>query len=543
MKRNFVVFFGLLAIILYTYWGLWNTFFAQDEWASLGLVQANGLWGNLGLFTPLQLIAGKDRIFGSLLNNAFHYYVPFHVGAFAVFALVFHWANSMLVFIAIEKLAKNKLMGLLGALFFAVAATPSQAVTWISAYTTTLPNAFFVLLGIVAYLSNKRNVSILSFIVAYYFKESSIFLIFILPIAEYVFAKKVPSVKTMMIRFMPLFLFVLMIVFLRGATLLSAAGEAGVLVSRGSEAIVQFMIHAIVYPIIGSVQIFIPAVTMFSAADRFGHLAYEFLDLHPMRQAIQHIVFSDVLAAYIAIAGSVLLAFIWLRVKRLRGIVFLSLCFMFLSFVPFSILDRPASSYFESRYYYLGAIGASLLFAIVMQGLMVIKRHVIFLALVLAATAGFLYKQAVFVKRDVARLVIQGIERRDFLKKLSEVKGTLPDKPIIYIEGDSPGFYGIGDLAVPFAQGMGYTAMVWLFDTGKIPKEFLETMFLWNINSQGYQETVEGGFGYFYKKNSLVEYLQLNQTVSVEQVVAFSYVAREHRLINITEKIRKDISL
>lgn len=546
MKRNVFIFFVLLGVILSTYWGLWNTFFAQDEWASLGLVQANGVWGNLGLFTELQLIAGKDRMLGSLVNNAFHFFFPFKIWLFTAFAIVLHSVNSTLVFLVIGKFLKNRLVGFVGALFFCVAATSSQAVTWISAYFTTLPNALFFLAAMCVYLGYRESkhikalyLSMALLIVSYYFKESSLFLLLIIPLSEYVLSFRKVPLRVVLLRFSPLFIFIISIFLLRG-TAIGSGKETGVLVSRG---VVQIMSHAFVYPVIGAAQIFIPSVVMFRLSDAVGHIFYPFLDTHPMRQTISTILISDVMAVYAAILGSVMLAFVWLRAAKLRKFIIISLGFILFSFVPFIILDRPASSYFESRYYYLAAIGASFLFACLVQGLMAVTRRRIIIAILCLAIVGFLYKQAVFVKRDVAGLTIAAGERRDFLEKLSEIKAVLPDKPIVYIEGDSPGFYGISDLAVPFQQGMGYTAMVWFFDTGKIPREFLRTMYLWNINSQGYQEVSEGGFGFFYKKDNLLNLFKQNRTVLPEQVVGFRYNAGSHTLVNITSQIRKEVSL
>ena len=213
--------------------------------------------------------------------------------------------------------------------------------------------------------------------------------------------------------------------------------------------------------------------------------------------------------------------------------------------MPFVILEKPLSSYLESRYYYLGVVGGAILLGVLFESARLMFSKTKFaplFSLFLIIFGGFiLYKNSIFVQREVKRQVILASERRQFLSAAKTMRPDLPDDPIIFIAGDSPGYYGLADLSVPFQQGMGYTMMVWYFDTGVIPRGLLRDMYLWNINQQGYREVNGKGFGYFYQMEKLKETFNREPMLMPEQVIGFSYIAGTRELTDITEQVRKQL--
>ncbi len=266
--------------------------------------------------------------------------------------------------------------------------------------------------------------------------------------------------------------------------------------------------------------------------------SYEFLISNPLRQTIGLILIGDLLSLFVSfiLLGGVL---VMSRVRSLQFGFSFAAWFIFLSFLPFVVLDRPASTYLESRYYYLPTIGGAILIAYVLLWLIrkaqQIGRGFVSVIAVLAivvVTAGYLYKNVVYIQRGVQvdRIIAQ--ERLDFLRQLDELVPVVPDKPIFFITGDSPGYYGIPHLAVPFQQGVGYTIMVWFFHSGKIPPNFLATYFLWNINTQGYAEENGRGFGYFWDQQAFEEFRKSNPGISPSRIVKLHYLSGQKRLVH-----------
>jgi len=544
MKRNIDVAILLLAAIVFAYFGLWNTFFQQDEWASLGFVQANGIWGNIGSYSVIELLSGKERILGSILNNLFHYFAPLHPVIFSYFAITLHWVNAMLVYLLFVRMTKAKWASLFGAVFFAVCAQASQAVSWISANTTTLPNAFFVLLSLhfllLAVERKQKKLIAWSFVFAYIsflFKESSLFLIIFLPLFYQMKSKA--SLKELVKVFWLLGVLLVITSVVRLTILGGAEGQGGIYVTRGNDTAERMIFHALLYPAIGMSQVFIPKEILFPMIERMPTVAYGFLAGNPLRQIIGLIPVGDILSLFASLLLVLGIGSIFIKYKDQRTNIWFSLLFMVLGFLPFIVLDRPASTYLESRYYYLPAIGAGLLFALGISsfGRMAQSEKNGILSLTFSiclvlVSVGYLYKNAVYIRRAVRLDTLIASERKDFLKQMDMLVPTVADKPIFLLTGDSPGYYGISDLSVPFQQGMGYTIMVWFYKSGKIPPDLLSSMFLWNINAQGYKETSFGGFGYFWDEKAFAEFRKNTPEIVDEQVIRLRYKSGEKKLFD-----------
>ena len=129
-------------------------------------------------------------------------------------------------------------------------------------------------------------------------------------------------------------------------------------------------------------------------------------------------------------------------------------------------------------------------------------------------------------------------ERKQFLSMLNTAVPVLPESPIFYLDGSHD--YYVAHNKAPFQQGTGYTLMVWYYKSGKIPANFLQEPFLWDITSEGYKQTQGKGFGYFHDMNNLKESLKSNQ-LPLTAIVGLYYDSENKRLINITEQVRNEI--
>lgn len=555
MKRNLFVIAVILGALLYAYWGVWNIFYQQDEWLSLGIVQANGIPGGIFELSPIEIFAGRGRILGSLLNNVIDSAAPLRPDIFYFMALMFHFINACILYGILSKLTRSRLISVTGALFFTVNATASQSLTWMSSHASVLPNGFFVLFGIYLFLLYKEKsdtrylyAAFVTHVAAFYFKETSLVMSLWFPIADYLISRKKPRISELFVRYSPLAALFLLFGIIRFAGLFAWGGEPGVMVSGGGNPIPRTLFRLAFYPTIGFMHLFIPSPIVFRLAGSMSLGAYDLIGSHPMRQALVYTLISDIVVVYMCIVAGILLGAFWIRFTALRRHMLLSLSLVLLSFLPFAALERPASAYFESRYYYLGSIGASYFFGIVAYGLWAAAHafphrvRVLSSAVILVFLGLYLAKQGQYIRRDIGALDITSRQRRAFLWALDAKRGELSDRPVIYIEGDSPGFYGIHNLSVPFQQGMGYTAMVWFYDTGKIPKELLRTAFLWNINAQGYREVGDKGFGYFSDRKMLWDAFSGNPALTPAQVIGFSYRGASKELIDITGELRAQLS-
>jgi hypothetical protein len=555
MRRNMVGIIVLLfSSILYTYWGIWNTFFQQDEWASLGFVQAQGLWGNIPSFSLLELFAGKERILGSLLNNLFHYQFPFEPYAFFFFALIVHGINSFLVYLIGTKVLQDTRASAIAAFVFALASVPSQSVTWISSHTTVLPSALFALGSIYLYFLYRQHrawvyfgTSMAFLYVSYLFKETSIFLIVWLPLVHYVSSSISHRARRTLVQFLPgivlfFFIFAVRLVYLPGTQ------AAGVVATSTVSLLIHTIVHSFWYPLVGFSQVFIPQEILFRVAGAFQSVMYEFLQVAPIAPAVVTIVIADMISLLATVGIGIICAGLYIKFTYIRRSILLCSAFIILSFIPFVLLDRASSAYFESRYYYFAAIGAAWLIGICFSSFVrmaqQIRRSGIYIMVSMLLWIGigaYVYKQSVFIQRAVTELSIISRERTAVLHALSGRKTQMPQKPIFYIEGDSPGYYGIANLAVPFQQGVGYTLMSWFFDTGVVPSSLLSSYYLWNINEQGYTEVEGGGFGYFWDKVQLESLLIARSDIEVTQLIGYRYTSSDKTLTDITEELRAHV--
>ena len=536
---DLVVWFLLLGLILITYQDLPKTFFQQDEWASVGLAFSEGSFAVVNHFSLAELAAGKVRVLGTMLNNILLLRFPFTMTPYITLALGVHWLNSVLVYIFSYQFTKRRFIAIIAAFYFSVASISSGAVTWFSAHATAIPNAFFVLISLIwymKYLQNAdtrfRNASFVSAILGFLFKESSIFLFLLLPLLSVLFGKTRRKLKEVVVDHWLVLLYFVFVVVVRTVGLLGDEGQQGVFVTLQSNTFVRLVTHAFFYPLLSFSQMYIPPEIMGKATSLFQ-----------AQGGLARVAISDRLAFYASIALVVFSFWVAYRNKLSSRAIHFFIIYCMLSFLPFAVLDRPFSSYLESRYYYLGVIGASILLGIFFDFILSMfrKKRIQLFVIVLAIfllTAG-IYKNSMFVRREITRQVIAADERKQFLGTLKEIYPDLPNNPIIYITGDSPGFYGLADLSVPFQQGMGYTLMVWYFDTGKVPKSLLSDMFLWNINDQGYRESEGRGFGYFWDLKRLTREFQTNPHLSADQVVAFQYIAGEKKLVDITSQTKE----
>ena len=131
-------------------------------------------------------------------------------------------------------------------------------------------------------------------------------------------------------------------------------------------------------------------------------------------------------------------------------------------------------------------------------------------------------------------------ERKQLLFALKSYYPVLPVNAVVYMTGNTAGYYGLPELKIPLQQGPGYTIMTWYYATGSIPDNFLSSYYLWNINDEGYRSDQGKAFGYFWNKESLIQAIQ-KYSIRQQQLVGFYYDSNSKKLMNITNDVRKEL--
>ncbi len=128
-----------------------------------------------------------------MLDYTFWKYNPF---GYHLTNIIFHILASILVFLFLELLFKNKVISFFSSLLFSVHPIHAGAVSFISGRVDVIPLVFF-LLSIVLFLKytlNKNNVfyllSLFSFLIALFFKESVVILPIVIICIDYFFISK-----------------------------------------------------------------------------------------------------------------------------------------------------------------------------------------------------------------------------------------------------------------------------------------------------------------------------------------------------------------
>ncbi len=153
-------------------------------------------------FTHYYLIMYQPLPVLTLAAN--YHFSGFHSFPMHVFNLVFHLINILLVFRFIDLLIKNKNIALIIALIFAIHPMNVEAVSWISARSSSMYTCFY-LFALIAYLKylgeNKTKYIIyaaLFFIVSLFCKAQAVTLPVVMLLLDFYFNREIFSVKVLL---------------------------------------------------------------------------------------------------------------------------------------------------------------------------------------------------------------------------------------------------------------------------------------------------------------------------------------------------------
>lgn len=548
-----VYFFVLFFSLIYSYRELFYTFYQQDEWLTLGSLYGGGVFQFFNWVPFAYHIGGASRFFGTLINNLFFYFFEYDLRPFAAFGLGIHCLNIILWYRISYLVTKNRVASIISSSFFGISFVASQAITWFACIFTTLPSATFVflsLLGMLTYLKTRKVKTLvlaqIYVIIAYIFKESAIFMFFLLPILL-IYKDKELDIRNIISKFGVIFIYAIYVIILRVYSISHLGSAAGAFVSGSGNMWLKMILHVVLYPLFSLPQMFVPPKIMFSLAQQFQEAYYGNITGFVSTQLGVETIVSDYLSFLMSILFICLLIFYWKFAKPIRYWLIFGCCFAIMSFMPFTVLDK-GNAYLDSRYFYLGVAGGGLILASFMYGIFgffktkyqFIKK-IVFIVMCIGFIF-YLYKNCIFIQRDIRQYVYISNERKDILYTIKKMIPNLPAKPVFYVTGTHYGYYGNPEVKIPFQQGFGYTLMVWYKDSDKIPKELLNDLYLWGLKDQGYKEVSGKGFGYFSDIDQLKKLIQ-SQNIKKEQILGLRYYSDTKALEDITKEVIGELNL
>jgi len=244
----------------------------------------------------------------------------------------------------------------------------------------------------------------------------------------------------------------------------------------------------------------------------------------------------DLLALGLTFIIFILIYFLTMRsVKAERKQIGFFVGFMLFSFLPYIVIGK-SYAYLESRYFYLSTFTAAIIIAWFTKKIFEKVEAPFIKLLFFLLLVCFLGVHFKYLKNNIAGEILISQERKSFLSQLSEyVPNLSQNKNVFYITSDQ-NYYVEGN-KIPFQQGSGYTLMSWFYSPDRIPQNFLNEGYLYDIGAQGYREESGRGFGYFFNTDSLITAVK-DSNFDKKSIYAFNYDSKKQVLLDITEEIR-----
>lgn len=538
-KGTFYSLILIIALTTFVYKDIFSIFYQQDEWQTIGNnIVLNNFLEVFTDFNFLNFISVQERF----ASNALAYFLmgkfAFNTTLMGVYSLLIHIINSTLVYTIVRRWVikdnNDKIFALIGSLFFAVSAVSMSAVSWFGTSLGTLPATTLILTAIFFYFKylekKERKFALLSLILLYmsfFFKEIGVFLLLFLPFISLLFFKF--TRKTFISTFWPFFAVFVLVTSLRMVNLVFLSDRSGELFITSSQDnfVQKVAVRTIMYPLTSFSLTFVPPELLIKFSKYFTTTYYPFVPSSEFNLIAQTIVI-DAFAVFLTF---VVLIAVYLsfrkKTKNMKNLAVFWILFFALSFLPYVLLSKNYA-YLESRYYYLANLPAGIIIGVLGLSLAkFLKRWNLEILPIIILTL-FLALHVKFLMKNLSQLTLISQERITFFNELKDLKPTLTtNKNVFFLTGDHD--YYVPGNKVPFQQGMGYTLMVHYYRTGYVPGKLIKNRFLWNLNTQGYSEAGDLGFGFFTDPEELKKVVR-NNHIKEESITSLYYDSREKKL-------------
>lgn len=558
IRSHFFALFIVALFIVFAFWDLPNTFFLQDEWETFAVninYQSKGFTGiveSLLPVDPLSHFNPLSRVF-SLFEYVFYYtnFVPY-----AWQSIALHILNALLLYYFIYAWLKDRKIAFTAGLFFGLNSIPSQAVTWVAAANSYEVPMALILISLIFFnrfttqKDNKRGnliISLTILLISFLFHENGLFLFFFYPLTIFFFAKTQKK-KLLLMLFCGIFISIAVFTFIRIPFLFGFTVPASDMTGYSHPPLTVYPFRLISMGIKSFSGSFIPEKTLIDISDKVVRLAYpQFLtaDNVPNPFIVQSIVFD--LVSYVLAVVIICLFVLFKRVikgKKILDAFVWAILFIPMSISPYIFVLGKAgyASIIESKFFYIGNIGVSILVGIIVYSAflkLARQRAVkIFFCILFGV---YLLSHGYEIKTYLDNLEKVSLQRKMFLGKIQASYPDLPDNVMFFIQSDTA-YYGMPseDKILPVQVGIGRMLLVWYQKDERFPGCLFTDQFLLSLVEEGYRFCDGRGFGYFRSYDKLEASVRANNIRS-EEIIAYSWEGRKGKFTDITEKIRSMI--
>lgn len=552
-KIKLLVIFG--AIIGFSIFSLLllSQYFQQDEWHSFGLIQSYGV-RYLSFDRPLWQLFFADRVGARSIMFLFFKIFEGSSLPFSLLAIFIHTVNTILVGFLAFKLTKNRIILLLSSVFFFASSIGHQAYSWFGTLAGSATNVTFILISLIFYFTflDKRKyvhlfLTVLFIWISLLFKENSFFVFALYPLVWILYSKN-KSIRQFFVQNFPFFSYGFFVAIILAGNILSLPGERSNYIASNSSGFLKLLRNVIFYPLEGIGQVFLPSQPVFAVAKVSAEKMFS--SLNPRTWEFD-LLYTTTVAEGVSIIISILIIFLSFfaykkyinKNQHLKLFYIFSFLLLPLSFLPYVVLDK-FDAYLDSRYYYASLIGASFIFGVLSFVFVRGIKSRCGKSMIIGAISLLILSHAFFLTSDLLTQAKIAKERKSIISQILTLVPNIGKKSVFYITGNSPGYYGIPELKVPFQSGLGQVLLVKYGIKNQISPDifaegFIKQGFLFDTLAQGYKEVNGQGFGYFYDKSALDDNLETNRFQ--ESDVIFLYYDSDMQKIFLTNRNDQDI--
>lgn len=551
MKKKFIL-APILIVAILTFWEFPRISFQQDEWHAFGFILSEK-FNYVTLHKPWWELIFADRMGARLLMYFLFQLVGLRAPIYGGLALLFHFINTWLVYLLTKTFTKKDNFSLMAAIFFLTNSIAHQAYSWFGTFAGSVTSLTFILLSLINYLrflDKNRTLNLMYaaiwLFISLLFKETGVFLFIFYPMIYFFYHRS--NFLTIIKKHWILMSYGLLILILQARSLIYPSGQTTVLITTNSN-LNKIFINLLTYPLTSLGQLFIPSQLLYKISDCLVPLLFPKIKTGTTAfDLISQITIGTSLSVIFSI---ILLIILWRLFKQkdfnYRKSLFFAASFSFLSFLPYSVINR-GEAYLEPRYYYAGTVGYALIIVVCASRLWRQTKSLARLAGI-TLLAGLLFLQIKILRSDFHYQAQVARKRQKIINKMMNTIPVLPTKIILFVDGDSA-YYGLEELKIPFQSGLGQVLLTIYASKGQIDPVFfreeslIKTQdygFLYDTIAQGYREIAGRGFGYFWDKQELKNAVS-EARLDKLSVYGFFYHSTTQDLQNITTQLRESLN-
>ncbi|EKD94495.1 MAG: hypothetical protein ACD_26C00034G0030 [uncultured bacterium] len=522
----------VLFVFLISYYRVPFLFFQQDEILGLGLFIQKG-WS-----TILSGLGNSNITHFVPLTMGLSYFIYHFFGAnyfiYNSVGLLFHSLNGYLIYLICEKTLKNKTSAIIGSLIFFSSSVASELVMWPVINLNTVSLTFALIAWLLAVDSKRIWLISILFLFSVFSVEYSIGISLFLPLLIYLNSKE--TIKQKISYLKPFFGTVIIYFLLRFLPIIfknvSSLGTV-----EGSSINLCFVEIILLVPrYLG--QLFFGQKILLSTSTFLQHLlglerygtAFSETNIYPILSMSIGVIFIFILAVFLNKKDII--------EKNYRKNLVLGFLFIIFSALPFVLVPGGVGlSNISSRYMYFGLAGMAFFMSTVFDILKSNYSKKIYRISLLALFV-LIGLSSIQNYNKADGLYRMGVQRQKILNQIITTYPNLFDKTIFFVQSDSS-YYGLPEeiKTLPFQSGLGQTLLVFYSQKDKLPKEFYPGEYLWEIDSQGYYESGNRGFG-FYRDFGLLKETLDKFDLESNSVVAYYWNGKLNELSDVTYEIR-----